>query len=92
MIQEASVTGLAKMILIILAIYFGVKILSRIFAPLLLKFVVKKAEQRFGEQFGQFNQQRQQQSQTGETVIDKMPKQKASNKSAGEYVDFEEID
>lgn len=57
MLQYASVTGFVKIILIILLIYYGIKILSRLFAPLLVKYVAKKAEQRFGGQFGQQPQQ-----------------------------------
>lgn len=97
MIQEASFMGLIKIILIILLVYYGFKILSRLFAPLLVRFVAKKAEEKFGQQFGGFqnpNQQRQQQKQKeGETVIDKMPnKNKSSNQKVGEYIDYEEID
>jgi hypothetical protein len=94
MLQQASVTGLIRMLLIILLIYYGVKILSRLFAPLLIKYVTKKAEEKFGGQFGQF-QQRAQQEKTkkeGEVSIDKMPNTKTSNKDVGEYVDYEEID
>lgn len=94
MLQYASVVGLVKTILIIMLIYFGVKILSRLFAPFLMKYVAKKAEQRFGEQFGQFNRPQQQEKpkREGEVTIDKMPKTKASNKDVGDYVDFEEVD
>ncbi|MDO5975837.1 DUF4834 family protein [Flavivirga jejuensis] len=93
MLQFASVTGFIRMILIILLIYFGVKILSRLLAPLLVKYVAKKAEQRFGEQFGQFGkQQQQQQKKEGEVTIDKIPKSRTSNKDVGDYVDYEEID
>ena len=90
MLQQASVLGLIKMILIILLIYFGLKILSRLFAPLLLKYVVKKAGQKFGQQF---NDPRQDTSKKeGEISIDKVPKRKQSNNNVGDYVDFEEID
>ncbi|MDX1773706.1 DUF4834 family protein [Oceanihabitans sediminis] len=94
MLQLASVTGVVKVILIILLIYYGVKILSRIFAPLLLKFIAKKAEQRFGDQFGGFHNQQQKQPTTkeGKITIDKMPENRSSNKNVGEYVDYEEID
>ncbi|GAA3606710.1 DUF4834 family protein [Flavivirga amylovorans] len=94
MLQFASVTGFVRMILIILLIYFGIKILSRLFAPFLVKYVAKKAEQRFGDQFGQFRNQQQQEKQKkeGEVTIDKMPKTKTSNKNVGDYVDYEEID
>ena len=97
MIQQASAMGLLRTILIILLIYFGIKILSRLFAPVLMRFVAKKAEEKFGQQFGGFqnqaNQKQQQKSKEGETVIDKMPNQsKQSNSDVGEYVDYEEID
>jgi len=96
MIYTASVMGLLRTILIILLIYFGLKILSRIFAPLLLRFVAKKAEQRFGDQFGGFqnqNNSRNDRRKEGETVIDKMPnKSKNSNDKVGEYIDYEEIE
>lgn len=91
MLQQASVTGFVRMILIILLIYYGVKILSRLFAPLLIKYIAKKAEQKFS---GQFQQRPHQESpkKEGEVTIDKMPNTKASNKDVGDYVDYEEID
>ena len=91
MLQYASVTGFVRMILILVLIYYGVKILSRLFAPFLIKYVAKKAEQKFGGQ----NQQRQQQEtpkKEGEVTIDKIPNAKSTNKDVGEYVDYEEID
>ena len=91
MLQTASFTGLLKTILIIMLVYYGIKILSRIFAPALLRYVTKKAEKQFGQQFNQYNRQEPQKNE-GETVIDKMPKGKTSNKTVGEYVDYEEID
>ncbi len=96
MLQTASLNGFLKTVLIILLVYYGIKILSRIFAPYLIRYMSKKVQQRFGEQFQQ--QYRQQNAQThrekeGETVIDKMPHtQKTSNKNVGEYIDYEEID
>ncbi len=94
MLQYASVTGLFRTILIILLVYFGFKILARLFAPVLFKYVTKKAEKKFGQQFRNHhtNQDNQPLEKEGETVIDKMPNTKSSNKDAGEYVDYEEID
>ena len=94
MLQFASATGLFRMVLIILLVYFGVKILARLFSPFLIKFVAKKAEERFGSQFGGFQggKPKQNQKKEGEVVIDKIPKTKPSNKNVGDYVDYEEID
>lgn len=65
------------------------------FGPYMLKYFARKATERFGGQFKNYGNQKQQQEQPkkeGEITIDKMPKNKSSNKSVGEYVDYEEID
>ncbi len=94
MLQEASLYGFIRTILIILLVYYGLKILSRLFAPYLVRYMSKKMQQKFEGQFQQ--QQRHQQGQQhkeGETVIDKMPNaNSSSNKKVGEYIDYEEID
>lgn len=93
MIQYASIVGLFRTILIIALIYFGFKILARLFAPFLLKFVAKKTKQRFGGQFGQHQkQQKESPKKDGEVTIDKMPNTKTSNNNVGDYVDYEEIE
>ena len=92
MLQYASITGVLRVILIILLIYYGIKILSRLFAPLLIKYVAKKAEERFGGQFGQYQQAKKERPKEGEVTIDKAPQRTTSNKKVGEYVDYEEID
>ncbi|WP_142785989.1 DUF4834 family protein [Changchengzhania lutea] len=91
MLQYASVTGFVRTILILLLVYFGIKILARLFTPFLVKFVAKKAEQRFGGQF-QGQSKPKQPMNEGEVTIDKVPKTKASNKNVGDYVDYEEIE
>ena len=90
MLQFASVTGFLRTILIILLIYYGIKVLSRLFAPILMRFVAKKADERFGGQFN--NQQSEPIKKEGEITIDKVPKTKSSNKNVGDYIDYEEID
>jgi len=95
MLQTASLNGFIRTILIILLVYYGLKILIRLFGPYLIRYMSKKVQQRFG---GQFQYQQQQQTpnnrqKEGETVIDKMPNtNKTSNKNVGEYIDYEEID
>lgn len=92
MLQAASLYGFVRTILIILLVYYGIKILSRLFAPYLMRYMSKKMQQKFEGQFGQQEPQRHQHKE-GETVIDKMPKNNsASNKKVGEYIDYEEID
>lgn len=86
--------GVLKTILFILLFYYGFKILSRLFAPLILRYFSKKMQEKFGAQFNDFFKQQKQQpkEKVGEISIDKMPNKSTSNKNVGEYVDFEEVD
>ena len=93
MLQYASLTGFIRTILIIMLVWYGVKILSRILAPFLMRYVTKKAQEKFGKQFNQQQAPQQKKQKEGDISIDKAPKQnKTSNKDVGEYVDYEEID
>lgn len=91
--QYASFQGLMRTILIILLIYYGLKILTRLLAPYMMKYLSKKVEQKFGQQFGNYQYKNEPSTKDGEVSIDKMPQQQPkSNKTVGEYVDYEEID
>lgn len=93
MLQSASFTGFLRTLLIILLVYYGLKFLSRLFAPYMVRYVSKKMNERFGGQFQQQQNQSEPKHKEGETVIDKIPKQDtSSNKNVGEYIDYEEID
>jgi hypothetical protein len=81
----ASFTGFLKTILILIFIYYAIKIALKLFAPMIVQQVVKKAEQSFYEQ----QQNRQQQYQQADTGATDKPKEK---KVVGEYIDFEEIE
>ena len=83
--------GLLKTLFFIFVCYYAFKFLLKLLAPFLVKKVAdtmqKKAEQQFG------NQQPKSAVKEGETIIDKAPREnKQSKNSAGEYVDFEEIE
>ena len=93
MLQTASLYGFLRTILIIMLIYYGIKILSRLFAPYLMRYMSRKMQERFGGQFHQQQTRQQPRPDEGETVIDKIPQTpKSSDKKVGEYVDYEEID
>ncbi|MDJ0645449.1 MAG: DUF4834 family protein [Flavobacteriaceae bacterium] len=83
--------GLLRTLLIILIIYYGLKLVARFVFPLVMKRFANNVEKRFNEQQDQFRRD-QQQTNVGETVIDKAPREQKSNESIGEYVDFEEVD
>jgi len=84
-----------KTLLIILLVYFGLKILFRLAKPYLLRYIAKKAGNHFEKSFSNFANQSQNQPKNneGEISIDKTPSNKQTSKNTvGEYVDFEEID
>ena len=93
MLQEASLYGFVRTILIIVLVYYAIKILTRFFAPYLMRYMSKKMQQKFEGQFGQQQQRAQHNHKEGETVIDKVPNRNtSSNKKVGEYIDYEELD
>lgn len=71
-------------------VYYIIKIVTRLAFPHLIKRFMRKMENKIKQQQG-FNNQYDD-SKIGETMIDKKPKDKTSNKNVGEYVDFEEVD
>lgn len=93
MLQTASFVGFLRTILIIVLVYYAVKFLSRLFAPYLVRYMSKKMQERFGQQFQQHQNAQQPRRNEGETVIDKAPQSsRTSNNDVGEYVDYEEVE
>ena len=82
--ETASMPSLVRTLLWIIAIYYIIKFLARIFLPVIAKKVVEKASQQFQQQQENIKNQKTTQNQTVEK-----PKKK---KIVGDYVDFEEIE
>ncbi len=83
-----------KTILIILLVYYLLKILARWFAPKIFSYAAKKTEERFRESFGGFPERPESsEEKVGEVIIDKKPPKKtSSSKKVGEYIEVEELD
>ena len=93
--QEASLSEVLRVLLIVLLIYFGFKLFIRWFGPMILRYFLRKVGKKFEQKFGQFGPMtnQQQQQDTGNVTIDKKPRQKRKSKNdVGEYIDYEEID
>lgn len=92
----ASFTGFLQTILIVLLVYFAFKIFFRWFGPLILKYFMSKLGQRFEQQFKQhsspFNNSREQEKEGKVSIDKKSANKRKSNKTVGEYIDYEEID
>jgi len=95
MLQEASLQGFVRTILIIVGIYYAFKFLMRLLAPYLMKKMVEKAGANFKQQYEQFQQQQQpnysskNNTENADPSTDKNPR---STKKIGEYIDYEEIE
>lgn len=83
-----------KTILVILLVYYLLKILAKMFAPKILNYAAKKTESHFRKTFEGFNQEnKQQEEQVGDVIIDKKSTtKKGKSEKVGEYIDFEELD
>lgn len=89
--QEASLQGFLRTILIIMLVYYALKFIGRYLFPLFFQKIVKNFEKKVREQ--QSYQKPVDQTKEGEITIEKQPLQsKESNKDVGEYVDYEEVD
>lgn len=90
-IHQAGPMNFIRTLLIIALVYYTLKFLARLFAPYLMKKAVQKMQERAEKQYG--GAKKDDDVKVGETIIDKKPNQsKESDKSVGEYIDFEEID
>ena len=82
-----------KTILIILLVYYGLKFLFKLISPYLMRYISKKAGQKFEEAFGANPASAEPSQKEGSVTIDKMPSSgRKSNTDVGDYVDYEEVD
>ena len=92
--QEASFLGFIKTLIYIIAIYFSLKFLVRLFFPLLVKKVVQKAGENFEKQQQNPKNYSWQKTENSDKIIIDTTNAKKSRetKKVGEYVNYEEID
>ena len=84
---------LLQTILVLILVYYAVKLLAKWLAPKLFNYAIKKTQQRFGQEFGNYQDFGKKSDNEGEGVNSKKPFKKSNpSKKVGEYIDFEEID
>ncbi|MFM9401976.1 DUF4834 family protein [Myroides odoratimimus] len=85
--------GFIKTLIIIVLIYYAVKIAMRYLFPVLIYKAAKKAEQNFQQRQQQYNPyNNNQETETYTNTASQHNKVPRSTKVVGEYVDFEEVD
>lgn len=93
LILEASITGLFRLILIVLTVYVVFSLLMRYIFPSLLRKYVTDMQKKYTGQ-NQHPQQEQNQKKEGEISIKYINKDKSTTSNPpddGDYVDYEEI-
>ena len=85
--------GFLKIVLVVLLVYYLFRVLAKLFAPKIFAYAARKTEERFREQFDNFQSSQTEERPVGDVTIDKGPtrKNKPSNQ-VGEYIDFEELE
>ena len=84
--------GILKAVLVILLVYYLLRLLARLFAPKIFAYAVRKTEERFKDQFGGYQSYEEHENKVGDVSVDKAPPKKRDTSSeVGEYIDFEEL-
>lgn len=88
--------GFLRTILIILLVYYLLKLFAKWFGPKIFGYAARRTEKHFKERFEQFQgyQNYEETINEGEISIDKKTVQKKKKDSGelGEFIDFEEIE
>lgn len=92
--QTASFVGFVRTLFYIMAFYYVLKFLARIFMPLIMRKVVEKASQNFNNQQQYTQDDSWNKAQSQDEILYKTPKsdRPKETKKVGDYVDYEEID
>ena len=82
-----------KTVLIILLVYFALKFIIKLTWPYFVKYMTKKAGEKFAKSFGQnpFENTASKEKEGDVTIERPATNTRKTNNSVGEYVDFEEV-
>lgn len=86
--------GFLKFVLIALLVYYGLLLAGRWLMPWLLRYIAKRTASHMEKTFGQFHrQQANSPDKTGNISWNAKPgKERKSDPTVGEYIEFEEIE
>ena len=89
MISVILLIGFIRTVLILLIIFYAVRLITRFFLPLFLQKTMRDMQSRMQEQM---KEQQRQGKREGEVTIERNPNQRNRESQKGEYIDFEEVD
>lgn len=91
MIVEAGLITFLRTVFIIMAVYFGIKFLIRYLSPLMLKWFIKKQQDKYSQNSASYNSSNNNSRKEGEVHIKKSSKERHHTDEIGDYVDYEEV-
>lgn len=77
-----------KASLIILLVYFAIKLMAKYFGPLLLKYIFKKVQKNMENQFNPNQTEDKKDTRKSKKTFNR----KSKDDKVGEYIDYEEIE
>ena len=90
MVFQAGFVSLIRTLVIIIAVYYGFRLLFRYLIPFLLGRFIKKQQQKFYDQQG--GQSCYSKDKEGTVKVKSKTRSSQKNDELGEYVEYEEID
>jgi low affinity Fe/Cu permease len=89
MISIILIIGFLRTVVVILIIFYAVRLITRFVLPLLFQKTIKDMQAKMNQQM---RDQQRQGKREGEVTIERNQNQNNRNSQTGEYVDFEEVD
>ena len=83
------VTNFIRTLVVILVVWYGIKLVTKYIFPLMLNRTMKNMQSRMEEQI---RQQQRGSRREGDVTVEGKRKNGTANSNEGEYVDFEEVD
>ncbi len=89
MISIILIIGFLRTVVVLLVIFYAVRLITRFVVPLLFQKTIKDMQAKMHQQM---RDQQRQGKREGEVTIERNQNQNNRNSQTGEYVDFEEVD
>jgi predicted Holliday junction resolvase-like endonuclease len=89
MISIILIIGFLRTVVVILIIFYAVRLITRFVLPLLFQKTIKDMQAKMHQQM---RDQQRQEKREGEVTVERNQNQNNRNSQTGEYVDFEEVD
>ncbi len=89
MISIILIIGFLRTVVVILIIFYAVRLIARFVVPLLFQKTIKDMQAKVNQQM---RDQQRQGKREGEVTLEQNKNQNNRNSQTGEYVDFEEVD